>query len=167
MTPSDLITHPLTVPVLIGVLLAITTLLFALQIRLMIRFRRVLRGKDGKDLEDTITTLHERLLLLEKKGALTENKLLHAEKKLHRSLAHASTVRFNAFEGTGEGGNQSFATAIVSHEGNGVVFSSIATRDRMRVYAKPLNTFASPYELSEEERLAITDAEKTLTKKTI
>ena len=37
----------------------------------------------------------------------------------------------------------------------------------MRVYAKPLNTFASPYELSEEERLAITDAEKTLTKKTI
>ena len=62
------------------------------------------------------------------------------------------------FEGTGEGGQQSFATAFLSEEGNGVVVSSIRARDRVGIYAKPIASHASEYELTEEERAAIAKA---------
>ena len=68
------------------------------------------------------------------------------------------TVRFNPFKGTGAGGNQSFATALLNENGDGVVLSSLYSRERVSVYAKPVQKFSSEYELSGEEKQAIKSA---------
>ena len=67
-------------------------------------------------------------------------------------------MRYNAFADVG--GKQSFATAILSEDGNGVVISSMYSRERVNVYAKPINNFSSEYELSKEEVQAIKEASK-------
>jgi len=78
--------------------------------------------------------------------------------KMETAARGIATVRFNAFGGRGEAGAQSFATAIINEKGDGVVMSGIHTRDNTRVYAKPLSSFESKHELSEEEKRAITEA---------
>jgi hypothetical protein len=162
MSISDIFSHHLLIPTTLGVLLFSFLISSALLVRMHLRLNRLLVGKNARDLEDTIHALHTALRTLQSKSSEHEETIQKTMGKLDRSLAHASIVRFNAFEGVGEGGNQSFATAIVSHQGNGIVLSSIATRDRMRVYAKPLTTFTSSYELSSEEQHAVEDAQKSL-----
>lgn len=162
MSISDIFSHPLLIPTVLGVLLFSFLVSSVLLARMHFRLKRLLVGKNARDLEDSIHALHSALRTLQSKSSEHSEMIEKAAEKLDRSLAHASIVRFNAFEGVGEGGNQSFATAIVSHQGNGIVLSSIATRDRMRVYAKPLTAFTSTYELSSEEQHAVEDAQKSL-----
>jgi len=74
-------------------------------------------------------------------------KLLQREiERLKTDGAHviqaAGLVRFQAF--SDHGGDQSFALALTSAAGDGVVISSIFARDGARVYAKPLQAWTSP-----------------------
>jgi hypothetical protein len=74
--------------------------------------------------------------------------------RLTRAARGIATIRYNVLSGD-TSGKQSFATAIVTEEGNGVVISSMHSRNATRVYAKPVAQFASEHELSEEEVAAI------------
>lgn len=65
-------------------------------------------------------------------------------------------LRFNPFEHTG--GDQSFAVALLDHDDNGVVISSLYTRDGVRVYAKEIKAGSSKHQLSEEERKVLAQA---------
>lgn len=66
-------------------------------------------------------------------------------------------VRFNPYNDTG--GNQSFAIALLSRLGDGVVLSSLHGRAGTRVYAKPVKAGQGvEFSLSEEERVAIKKA---------
>jgi hypothetical protein len=71
-------------------------------------------------------------------------------------------VRFNPFKGTGSGGNQSFATAFISEEGDGLVISSLHSREHVSIYAKPLRDGRSDFELTEEEKKAVKEAKANL-----
>ncbi len=122
------------------------------------RLRTLLAGKDGKSLEDTIVSLKNKLEKLEREKEEIEKYLALAEKRLKRSLQGVETVRFNPWKGTGAGGNQSFAAAILNEEGSGIVLSSIYSRERTSVYAKPIFKNSSPYELSGEEKEAVKKA---------
>ncbi|MEA3459925.1 MAG: DUF4446 family protein, partial [Chloroflexota bacterium] len=75
---------------------------------------------------------------------------------LNRSLQACGIVRFNPFSDTG--GDQSFVIALADAHGNGVVISSLYSRTRSRVYAKPLRNWGSSYTLTDEEREAIARA---------
>ena len=83
------------------------------------------------------------------------------EKRLKRSVQAVGTVRFNPFRGDGSGGNQSFASAFVSEKGDGVVISSIYSRDLVGIYAKPVENGVSRFELTQEEKEAVTKARET------
>lgn len=75
------------------------------------------------------------------------------------SLTHLQRfgfLRFNPFRDAG--GDQSFSLALADHDGNGVVISSLHSRDGARIYGKPLSAWTSPYPLTEEERQAIAKA---------
>jgi hypothetical protein len=68
-------------------------------------------------------------------------------------------VRFNPFAGTG--GNQSFCLALLDGEDNGLVISSLHSREVTRIYAKPIKKGKSAgYQLSTEEIQAIKNAKK-------
>ncbi len=123
-----------------------------------IRMNRLLRGKDAKTLEDSITNLLAELKELQSARTDIEKYLTNVEQRLRRSIQGVNTVRFNPFKDNGTGSNQSFATAFLDEEGNGVVVSSLYSRDRVSVYSKPIRKNSSEYELTEEEKGAISKA---------
>ena len=65
-------------------------------------------------------------------------------------------IRYNPFADTG--GDQSFAIALLDSLGNGVVLSSLHSRTDTRVFAKPVQSGRSRYQLSDEEQDAIKKA---------
>lgn len=139
-------------------LFLIACALIAWIIHLEMRIRRLTRGKSGGDLEEMFVAIEKDIRGLEKFRGDMEQYLSQVEERVRRSVQGVGTVRFNAFEGTGEGGQQSFAAALLSEDGDGVVISSIRARDRVGIYAKPISAHISEYELTEEERAAIAKA---------
>ena len=149
MALSNLITNDWPTTLLI---LAVIVLLVWL-IRLEIKLSRFLRGKDAKNLEELI---NETLATVKETDQINEEitqHLLKVEERLRRSIQHVKIIRFNPFPD--QGGNQSFVTAFLDERGNGAVVSSLYSRDKVSVYAKPVTNRQSEYELSAEERAAL------------
>ena len=140
---------------LIYALVGIVAILTILIIRLELRIKKLLAGKNGRSLESTIFDIKERVTRLDTLHDEMRNHIASVEKRVKKSIKRAETVRFNPFKGTGSGGNQSFATALLDEEGNGVVLSSLYSRERVSVFAKPINNYSSEYELSGEEKESI------------
>ena len=145
-------------------LLATSIILIGWIIRLEIKIKKLLIGKDAKSLEDSIVGAKENLLKLNSFQQEASLYFKNIEKRLHRSLQATETLRFNPFKGTGEGGNQSFATAFLSEDGDGVVISSLYSRDRVSIFSKPLKKFESQFELTEEEKEVIGHSKTNLSK---
>lgn len=123
-------------------------------------------GKNSaKTLEDNLTRSNVRLSSLEKFQSDTLGYLRTIESRVRRSFQASETVRFNPFKGSGDGGHQSFATSLLSENGDGVVISSLYSRDRVSVFAKPIKNFKPLYELSDEETEALNKAGAELKKR--
>lgn len=126
------------------------------------RVGRFMRGKSGKTLEEAVVRSAADIEKFKEFRKELETYLESVERRLERSVRGVGTVRFNPFRGTGDGGNQSFASVFLDAEGNGVVFSTLHTRERMSIFAKPLKGGKSEYALTGEEREAITQAKERL-----
>jgi len=120
------------------------------------RLRRVLpEGESGgidEILERQLTSIDS---LTARLDAL--NKLHHELEDLsQRTIQKVGVIRYNPFADTG--GDQSFAIALLDSLGNGVVLSSLHSRTDTRVFAKPVQSGRSRYQLSDEEQDAIKKA---------
>lgn len=116
------------------------------------RISRLIGGKDAQSLEETINNNQrsiEQLFLFQK---MVEKEIGNINERIKKKLHGARTLRFNPFQGTGSGGNQSFATALLDEEGTGVVISTLYTREKVSVFAKPILNRTSEFELTDEER---------------
>lgn len=120
-------------------------------IRLEMKLRKFLIGKDAKTLEDSILSAKDNIEKLNTFQKEVVSHFTNVEKRLNRSIQAVETLRFNPFKGTGDGGNQSFSTALLNQNGDGVVLSSLYSRDRISVFSKPITKFQSSFELTEEE----------------
>ena len=145
-------------------LVGCTVLLLAWIIRLEMRIRKLLGGKTAKTLEEAVKELHENTEKLNHFQREAISHFINVEKRLSRSVQAVETIRFNPFKGTGEGGSQSFSTSFLSENGNGVVISSLYSRDRVSIFSKPLIKFESNFELTDEEKEVVTGAKKNLDK---
>ncbi|PIZ89905.1 MAG: hypothetical protein COX88_01150 [Candidatus Nealsonbacteria bacterium CG_4_10_14_0_2_um_filter_35_20] len=79
------------------------------------------------------------------------------EKEHPSAFQKLGIVRFNPFKEMG--GDQSFSLALLDKEDNGLLITSLYTREGNRVFAKPLVKGISKYQLSEEEKEAIRKAQ--------
>lgn len=129
--------------------------------RIEMRLRRLFRGKTGVSLEDTVHGLDTDIKHTSARQAHLEKTLEDAAGRLARSVQGISIVRFNPFKGT-SGSNQSFAAALLDSHKNGVVFSSLYSRERVSVFAKPIAGGSSEYDLSAEEKQAVAEASKNI-----
>jgi Protein of unknown function (DUF4446) len=120
------------------------------------RLRRVLpQGKSGGIDEILDRQLKRVESLTARVDAL--NKLHHELEHLsQRTIQKVAVIRYNPFSDTG--GDQSFAIALLDSLGNGVVLSSLHSRTDTRVFAKPVQSGRSRYQLSDEEQDAIKKA---------
>ena len=121
------------------------------------RLKRFFLGKKAKDLEDTIASLEQEISKLNKAKENFEKEILVINTKLKGSIRGLETIRFNPFPD--QGSNQSFAIGMLNENGDGVVLSSLYSRERMSIFAKPIKNGKSEYELSREEKEVLKKAE--------
>jgi hypothetical protein len=147
--------------IIYGLILCIVILIGWI-VRIEIKLSRLLRGKDAKSLEDSIVSAHNNLDKLNEFQKESILYFINIEKRLSRSVQAVETIRFNPFKGTGEGGSQSFSTSFLSENGNGVVISSLYSRDRVSIFSKPLIKFESAFELTGEEKEVVSNSKNQL-----
>lgn len=128
---------------------------------LEIRLKKLLGGRSGS-LDDAINNIRKDAENLKLHAEKTDKKLEVVDQKLRKTISGNETVRFNPFRGDGSGSNQSFATALVNSEGDGVVISSIYSRDHLSVFSKPIKNMSSEYELTSEEKTALNRAKDSI-----
>jgi hypothetical protein len=121
------------------------------------RLKRFFLGKKAKDLEDTIVALEDHITKLKIAKEKIEGDIALINQKLRKSIRGLETVRFNPFPD--QGSNQSFAIGILNEENDGVVISSLYSRERMSVFAKPVKDGKSEFELTTEEKEALARAQ--------
>ena len=138
---------------------AIVVVLLIMIFRLEWRLNKIMRGRGARDLEEVITNLNRETDRIREKVIEIIGALQDLDGRLRKSIRRVETVRFNPFRN--EGSNQSFATAFLDDTGDGVVISSLYSRDKVSTYAKPVKKLRSEYELTREEREAITKAAKS------
>ncbi len=114
------------------------------------RLKRFFLGKKAKDLEDTIEILQNDIKELARAKEEMQKNISLINTKVRKSIRGLEAIRFNPF--SDQGSNQSFAIGMLNEDGDGVVFSSLYSRERMSIFAKPIKNNKSEFELSAEER---------------
>ncbi len=131
-------------------------------LRLERRLNRLLIGGKSKTLDEVLSHLKEKVDSYEDFKEELEEYLTTAESRIRQSVQGVGTVRFNPFKGMGQGGNQSFATAFINQNGDGIIISTLYSRDHISIFAKPLQKFTSEFELTTEEKMAMLEAKEKI-----
>ena len=139
----------------------IIIILFIWVIWLQNKLGKLLVGK-SKNLDQSLDLITEEIVELKKFRTATEQTLKKDNARLKKAVSGVETVRFNPFKGNGSGGNQSFATAILNEENNGVIISSMYSRDHVSVFSKPIKNLKSEYELTTEEKEVLNKAKDSI-----
>lgn len=149
-----------TTELLLYILLGTVVVLVLWILLLEYRIHRLLRGRSGLSLERVIGDLVAHQQKAEQFAQESTRYAHELDARIRNCLKKGELARFNAFSGIGEGGSQSFAVALVTEDGDGMVLSSIYTRDRMRIYAKPVTRYTSEIQLTDEEKRVLKRAQQ-------
>jgi hypothetical protein len=148
----------------LGSLALIIIILFIWVIWLQNKLGKLLVGK-AKNLDESFSVVTKEIADLKKFQASAENTFNNHDARLKKTVSGVETVRFNPFKGDGSGGNQSFATAFLNEEKNGVIISSMYSRDHISVFSKPIkNLISEQGELTVEEKEAMNKAQDSIKK---
>lgn len=112
--------------------------------------------KKTKKEPENIKKLLSRFNILEENFEKISGKIKKIEKENEINIQKVGIVRFNPFKEVGS--DQSFSVALLDGRNNGVVVTSLYTREGNRVYGKPIKNSQSEYQLSGEEEEAISMA---------
>ena len=115
----------------------------------------LLGGGSGKA-TDRVVALETSAAEFARHSGELDRRLGSLDALLAEKVPHIGFVRYNAFENTGS--DLSYALALLSKNGDGVVISSIWSREETRTYGKAVNGFSSAQDASNEERAAIEKA---------
>ncbi len=120
------------------------------------KIHRFTRGQSGASLEEIIKACVSSVSKIQERNELISKHALTLDERVSHSIRNAQTLRYKAFDANGS--NQSFSIALLNEKGNGVIISSLHSRDRMSTFAKPVVNYVSTYELTEEESAVINEA---------
>jgi len=107
------------------------------------------RKKEPENFKEILSQFKD----LEKNFEKLSEELENLKKESKFNIQKVGIVRFNPFAEVGS--DQSFSIALLDSNDNGVVITSLYTREGNRVYGKPIKGSTSEYSLSEEEKKAI------------
>ena len=115
------------------------------------------------DLERRLLQMGQRLELLEndvdaRRGSegLDPRPVANAIRRTGSAVSHVGLCRFDAFVDTG--GGQSFALALIDDDGDGVILTSLHSRQTTRVFVKDIRGGVADAPLSAEEEEALREA---------
>lgn len=126
-----------------------------LQINLgKIKKNQALIGGGSRSLEETVIEQAKNLKVLDKDIHELYNISNQINALALKSLHKVGMVRFNPFKDIG--GDQSFAMALLNGKNNGLVISSLYTKEGTRIFSKTVKMGkAEKHPLTEEEKEAI------------
>ena len=112
-------------------------------------FKFLKKKKEPENIKEILAQFKD---LKENFGKISkEIEVLKKENKFN--IQKVGIVRFNPFKEIG--GNQSFSIALLDGNDDGIIITSLYTKEGNRVYGKPIKNGKSEYLLSEEEKEAI------------
>jgi Protein of unknown function (DUF4446) len=144
---------------LLGALVALVVYHAAVARPALTRARHLLELHDGM-LSGGTGSAAGRLAALEAAEASTRTAMQRLSDRVRELEALAATdlssagfIRYDAFAGSGSG--LSYALALLNRQGNGVVLTSIYSRDDTRTFGKPVAGYKPTVQASAEELEAI------------
>lgn len=123
------------------------------------KYRKMMRGTNGRNLEELIVNS---LNKIDDMQAVTEDvKVLcgNTSSLVKSCVQKVAIKRYKAFEDVGS--DLSYSIAMLDGNNNGVIITSIYSRNESITYAKPIDNGISRYDLSEEESSVLHQAINT------
>ncbi len=105
---------------------------------------------------ERLSSLEEAARSHEAAAGRVEQRLLELERLARSDVSRVGFIRYNAFADTGS--ELSYALALLNREGNGVVVSSIFSREDTRTFGKAVQGYRPLQDASKEELSAIAQA---------
>lgn len=146
------------IPIVIAVLPTILAIILWLQLNsLKKKFSILTGGNQDKNLTELIRDLKQNLEVCKEDMTRTRDLLAKFERENTKHIQKVGLLRFQGFKDTG--GDQSFALALLDKQDNGLIITSLAGRDFIRVTAKEIvSGQPKEHKLTEEEISAIEKA---------
>ena len=116
----------------------------------------LLGGGGAEPASRRVETLETGAATAEREIAQAAARIAALEKVAQSETPRIGFMRYNAFADVGS--DQSYALALLTRDGDGVVLSSIYSREEPRTYGKAVLKFQTAQEASDEERSAIAQA---------
>lgn len=120
------------------------------------RIDALTRGKDTESLEDVLVNFFERIENLEEGEEITRAALGAIKDNLKKTYQKKGLVKYDAFREMS--GALSYSLALLDKENNGVLISSMYSREGCYTYAKDVKDGVCDINLSEEEAEALKQA---------
>ena len=141
----------------VSIILAVVLIIVLCKLKtLKRRVDALTRGKDTESLEDIIVSFLERVESLEEGEEITRAALNAIKDNLKITYQKTGLVKYDAFREMS--GALSYSLALLDKENNGVLISSMYSREGCYTYAKEIIKGESKINLSEEEAEALKQA---------
>ena len=141
----------------VSIILAVVLIIVLCKLKtLKRRVDSLTRGKDTETLEDIIVSYLERVESLEEGEEITRAALNAIKDNLKITYQKTGLVKYDAFREMS--GALSYSLALLDKENNGVLISSMYSREGCYTYAKEIIKGESKINLSEEEAEALKQA---------
>ena len=144
-------------------LLVLIVVLFVLFITVNMKYERLktsyssfMRGKDGKNLEESILTKFAEIDAVVKITKQNRQDVKELMRTVDRNFQRVGIVKYDAFNEMG--GKLSFAIAMLDGNNSGWVLNAMHSREGCYTYVKEIVKGESYVELSEEEAVALDKA---------
>jgi hypothetical protein len=127
--------------------------------KLKSKYLKFMNGLSGVNIEQVLDDCLNKVNFVIDKNKEIEYQVNTIERTMYYCLQKVGVVRYNAFDNVGS--DLSFSIALLDNNDDGLVLSSLYSRDSSSTYAKPVSNSKSRYALSAEEIKAIDIAKKT------
>lgn len=127
--------------------------------KLNTKYHKFMNGLSGANIEEVLEACIDKTNGVIEKNRELEYQLNTMKRNMYYCVQKIGVVRYNAFDNVGS--DLSFSIAFMDNNDDGVVLTSLYTRDSSSTYAKPVSAGKSKHALSAEEIKAIDLARKT------
>ncbi len=101
------------------------------------KYRRLMRGTNGKNLEEMLMEKLDSIDDIRETAENTLNECSKLETKIKDCVQKVAIMRYKAFENVGS--DLSFSIAMLDDNNDGILLTGIYARDESTTYAKPID----------------------------
>lgn len=127
--------------------------------KLKAKYNKFMNGLSNASIEEVLEDCIYKINGLIEKNKELEYQLNEVKRNMYYCVQKVGVVRYNAFDNVGS--DLSFSIALLNDNDDGLVLSSLYSRESSSTYAKPIMGGKSKYAMSAEELKAIDIAVKT------